>query len=154
MQDNKLYHILCLRMCCASWLSVSLHRIKMLQWHQEKKVFYAFEWKLLLCQQDYNVCFSASEIQMLLHRSTNIVSLPRNKCYCYASRTMTCVYQHQNYKCLCNILWTFYTPIHNDIYGIIDVDAQLKYIIINDLGMSEMRCFKVIPHHLIMLFVV
>ena len=120
----------------------------------QQHVFSAMEWKLLLCQQDNNMCFSASKYRfccMYSHRTTNSVSLPRNKNYCW---TMICVYMHQNYKCFCSILWPFYTSTDNDIHRIIDVDAQLKFIIINDLGMSEMRCFKIIPHNLIMLFVV
>ena len=138
----------------------------------QQHVFSAMEWKLFLCQQDNNMCFlpwnencyCASRTTtcvslprkyrfccMYSHRTTNSVSLPRNKNYCW---TMICVYMHQNYKCFCSILWPFYTSTDNDIHRIIDVDAQLKFIIINDLGMSEMRCFKIIPHNLIMLFVV
>ena len=59
------------------------------------------------------------------------------------------VYQHHNYKCLRSILFTFYAPTDNDIRGIIYVDAQLKYIIINYLGMTEIRCYakvKLNPH--------
>ena len=74
MQDYKLY-ILCFRMCCASRLTVSLYWIKMLQCHQDKKGFLPWNKN----QQNYNMCFSASELEILLHGQETVLLFHRIK---------------------------------------------------------------------------
>ena len=128
MQDYML-SILCLRMCCASRLSVSLHRITNVAMLLGRKV----------CFLPWNEnCYCAS-------RTTNSVSLPGLwRMFPSIRITNACVAYYTH----------FIHPQLTTFLGIIDVDEQLKSIIINYLGMSEIRCFKFIAHNLIMLFVV